>query len=80
MRIRAFETIAATPPVTRPDEKTFFTASGAALRMSGHSSTPRPKPNEIARTSDSLRPIFCAAMMTALYQPFISVWVKDDLD
>ena len=22
--------------------------------------------------------IFCAAMMTALYQPFISVWVKDD--
>jgi hypothetical protein len=24
--------------------------------------------------------LFCAAMMTALYQPFISVWVKDDPD
>ena len=24
--------------------------------------------------------IFCAAMMTALYQPFISVWVKDNPD
>ncbi|MBQ4200636.1 MAG: hypothetical protein II649_12265 [Kiritimatiellae bacterium] len=24
--------------------------------------------------------IFCAAMMTALYQPFISVWVKNDPD
>ena len=55
--------IAAKPPVVIPDEKIFLMDSGNCIRMSGYSSTPKPKLKLMAITNVALRLIFCEAII-----------------